>query len=96
MDEDALYRTSTQYRLWSFTPRALSDLRSSTNALAAQRIRAAKSLQPKDESEGVSSGDDNEPEVLTVEEEQKLVSFYCSRAMDFADFCELPTAVKVR
>ena len=32
---------------------------------------------------------------LTVEEEQKLVNFYCVKAMDFADFCDFPTNVKV-
>ena len=39
--EDAYYRSSTQYRLWSFTPQALRDLRSATNSLAAARVKAA-------------------------------------------------------
>ena len=36
-----------------------------------------------------------EVDCLTVEEEQKLVGFYCVKAMQFADFCEFPTNVKV-
>ncbi len=39
--EDQVYRASTQYRLWSFSPEALASLRASTNALAAERVRAA-------------------------------------------------------
>ncbi|KAF2093926.1 cyclin-like protein [Rhizodiscina lignyota] len=41
MTEDEIYRTSTQYRLWSFTPEKLASLRNSTNALAAERVKAA-------------------------------------------------------
>ena len=32
---------------------------------------------------------------LSVEEEKKLVEYYCSRAMELADFCDFPTNVKV-
>jgi cyclin H len=42
MIEDDIYRSSTQYRLWSFTRDSLNSLRSSTNALACDRIRAAQ------------------------------------------------------
>ncbi len=41
MTEDDIYRTSTQYRLWSFTPEALTSIRRATSALAADRVRAA-------------------------------------------------------
>ncbi|KAI4155499.1 MAG: hypothetical protein LQ340_000975 [Diploschistes diacapsis] len=93
MNEDDLYRSSTQFRLWSFTERALADLRSSTNSLAAQRVRdAIKRSRTKEGQPG--SGDD--VDCLTVEEEQKLVRFYCSKAMDFSDFCGFPTSVKAK
>jgi len=36
-----LYRTSTQYRLWSFTPEKLLSLRANTNDLAADHVKAA-------------------------------------------------------
>ncbi|KFZ02211.1 hypothetical protein V500_00364 [Pseudogymnoascus sp. VKM F-4518 (FW-2643)] len=41
MNEDDRYRTSSQYRYWSYTPAGLADLRSKTNKLATERVRAA-------------------------------------------------------
>ena len=41
MDEDARYRTSSQYRNWSFTPQSLHALRTQTNALAIERNKAS-------------------------------------------------------
>lgn len=41
MLEDEIYRTSTQYRLWSFTEDSLKSIRANTNALASERVRAA-------------------------------------------------------
>lgn len=41
MTEDEIYRQSTQYRLWSFTPEALGSLRANTNSLAAERVKLA-------------------------------------------------------
>jgi cyclin H len=42
MIEDDIYRSSTQFRLWSFTRESLSALRVNTNALASERIRAVQ------------------------------------------------------
>lgn len=99
MTEDDLYRTSTQYRLWSFTADTLVSLRTSTNAVAAERVRAA--IQRAREAAASKNGSEaartpsGEIDCLTVEEEQKLVAFYCVQAMKLADFCSLPTNVKV-
>lgn len=107
LTEDDIYRTSTQYRLWSFTRDSLASLRDTTNALAADGVRAAiESLHAenaaaddaaKDGSSTSLTSDKPHQEVdcLTVEEEQRLVGFYCVKAMEFADFCEFPTNVKV-
>lgn len=111
MTEDDIYRTSTQYRLWSFTPESLASLRSTTNSLAADRVRAAiKRLRQSqsigtDASTADGNGGESEPveqaqeqnvvDCLSVEEEKKLVGYYCSRAMELADFCDFPTNVKV-
>ena len=104
MNEDDIYRTSTQYRLWSFTRESLASLRSSTNASAADGVRAAirSQLTRQDENDTAKEGNNDglpdtakEVDCLTVEEEQKLVGFYCVKAMEFADFCEFPTNVKV-
>jgi cyclin H len=40
MIEDDIYRSSTQFRLWSFTRDSIQALRANTNNLAAERIRA--------------------------------------------------------
>ena len=104
MTEDDIYRTSTQYRLWSFTRESLASLRSATNASAADGVRAAirsqrtaQDLAETARKENSEEAPDAAKEVdcLTVEEEQKLVGFYCVKAMQFADFCEFPTNVKV-
>lgn len=116
MTEDEIYRTSTQYRLWSFTLKSLHSLRSTTNSLAAEGVRTAIRAAANS-SEAAAKADPDElnsdglesplrpsaqapraPQVvdcLTVEEEQKLVGFYCLKAMEFADFCDFPTNVKV-
>ncbi|KAL2364989.1 hypothetical protein RJZ56_002036 [Blastomyces dermatitidis] len=41
MLEDDIYRTSSQYRLWSFTEESLHSIRANTNAVAGERVRAA-------------------------------------------------------
>ena len=94
LTEDDIYRTSTQYRLWSFSPEALASLRSTTNATAADGVRAAilklRSSQAKDD--GSASA---EVDCLTVQEEQRLVAFYCLKAIQFANYLTLPISVKV-
>lgn len=111
MNEDDIYRTSTQYRLWSFTPDSLASLRSTTNSLAADRVRAAiKRLRqsqtsgtdaPAAHENGGQSGtvkrlqEQNVVDCLSVEEEKMLVGYYCLKAMELADFCDFPTNVKV-
>ena len=52
MIEDSLYRTSSQFRFWSFTEPSLHDLRLRTNASASERIQAdggKESLTPDEE-----------------------------------------------
>ena len=104
MTEDDIYRSSTQYRLWSFTRESLASLRSTTNASAAEGVRAAIRSQnigrngsdaAREEHNGRILDPAKEVDCLTVEEEQKLVGFYCVKAMQFADFCEFPTNLKV-
>ncbi|MCJ1403172.1 hypothetical protein MMC11_006395 [Xylographa trunciseda] len=100
MTEDEVFRTTTQYRLWSYTQDTLATLRISTNSRAAarvrdalRRIRSQKETSVQHEGNGHSESA-SQVNCLTVEEEQKLVGFYCVKAMEFADFCEFPTNVK--
>ncbi|KAI9721494.1 MAG: hypothetical protein M1812_002256 [Candelaria pacifica] len=103
MSEDDSYRASTQYRLWSFTPPALASLRSSTNALAADRVRAAlkrarearisNASAPNIDGNGTNTSTESEKELdcLTVDEEQKLLRFFCAKIIEH----DFPTNVKV-
>ena len=105
--EDERYRTSTQYRLWSYTPSSLLALRISTNRLAADRVREAvrrsretqalSSAETTDTERGRSSSAIPEGEVdcLTVEEEVKLVKFYCRQMSQLGDHLGFPSDVKV-
>lgn len=110
MSEDERYRTSTQYRLWSYTPSALSSLRATTNRIAADRVREAVQRARESQSRVVSSTETSEAEngsravstipegevdCLTVEEELKLVAFYCRQTIQLGDHLKLPTDVKV-
>lgn len=103
MTEDEIYRTSTQYRLWSFTPQTLASLRSTTNQLAVEGVKSAiQSKRAEARGEGGENGEranarSVSPEVdcLTVEEEQRLVGYYCLKTMEFANFCDFPTNVMV-
>ncbi|KAL9129703.1 MAG: hypothetical protein Q9217_001906 [Psora testacea] len=98
LSEDDIYRTSTQYRLWAFNPESLASSRSTTNSLAADRVRAAmrcvREQKVADDGSNTESGDAAMVDCLTVDEEQKLVGFYCIKAMQLADFCDFPTNVK--
>lgn len=42
MIEDDIYRSSTQFRLWSFTRDSLASMRATANKVASERIRAAQ------------------------------------------------------
>ena len=41
INEDELFRSSSQYRLWTFTPEKLAALRAETNRFAANQVREA-------------------------------------------------------
>jgi cyclin H len=107
MTEDERYRTSTQYRLWSYTSQSLHATRSTTNQIAAERVREAVrrvrearipfSADTIEAENGQPAGivPVEELECLTVEEELKLVAFFCRQTMQLADHLKVPTDVKV-
>jgi len=110
MNEDDVYRATTQYRLWSYTPESLAALRRSTNELASQRVIAAiKRTRTSRATKGGSTAnghDENnleqqntnseEPPIdcLTVLEEQKLVEYYSSKCLSIGTHFAFPTVVK--
>jgi len=83
LTEDDLYRTSTQYRLWSFSPESLAAQRRKTHELAIQRARQY----------GAANGDDTD--CLTAKEELRLVQRYCEQIRTTSDHFKWPVNVKV-
>jgi cyclin H len=47
ISEDEMYRASTQYRLWNFTPERLATLRQKTNSMARDHVKAALKRERK-------------------------------------------------
>ncbi|KAI5917177.1 cyclin ccl1 [Camillea tinctor] len=84
--EDARYRQSSQYRLWSFTPSHLSALREKTNTLARTQIsnRLRASSPPVDPL----------PDFLSPAEEYSLLTFFTVELLRAAAFCQLPTDIQ--
>ncbi|KJZ77196.1 hypothetical protein HIM_03517 [Hirsutella minnesotensis 3608] len=77
--EDERYRQSSQFRLWSFSPASLRELRAKTNSLAKQQIAARTG---------------SALEFLTPDEETRLVKFFTVELIRAAQFCELPTEIR--
>lgn len=101
ISEDDRYRMSSQFRLWSFSPQALYELRRVTNQSAAdrvrdacQRARVAQNSSGERENLAETSEKEQEVEYLTVEEELKLLSFYCRQTLQLGDHLNLPSDVK--
>src|SRR5271168_1763647 len=114
MNEDERYRTSTQYRLWSYTPESLAALRSTTNQVAAERVKAAiqrarasraastsasgetsEAEQNDSTSRVISTDPVSEIQCLAVDEELKLLNYYCKKALELGDHLKVSTDVKV-
>ena len=112
MIEDDIYRTSTQYRFWSFTEETLRSIRTNTNALASERVRIAirrakearqsnhPAADPGDADARVDAKNgeqtDKEIECLTPEEELELVRYYCEKTMELGDEYKPPLPTAVR
>ncbi|KAM0185956.1 hypothetical protein ACHAPI_011957 [Fusarium lateritium] len=79
--EDERYRQSSQFRLWSFTPANLQELRAKTNSLAREQIAPRLATDPP-------------PDFLTPDEEARLVKFFTVELIRAAQFCELPTEIR--
>ncbi|EEP79446.1 conserved hypothetical protein [Uncinocarpus reesii 1704] len=110
MLEDQLYRTSTQYRLWSFTKESLGSIRQNTNSLASSRVkvairRAQEARRPAStpgESNGANSKDKGTAGTkeavpcLTAEDELELVQYYCEKTLELGDEYKPPLPTTVR
>ncbi|SPQ21416.1 c088f0bd-d75a-458a-bcb9-27931fb61fb6 [Thermothielavioides terrestris] len=104
--EDARYRQSSQYQLWSFSPSQLAAMREKTNAAARARIAERLASQPassRNTSAPTSSANTPDPdgastpalpEFLTPAEEALLVTFYVSELLRAGDHAEMTDEIK--
>ncbi|SCU95403.1 LAME_0F12024g1_1 [Lachancea meyersii CBS 8951] len=94
--DDDLYRHSTQYRIWSFTPERLTQIRTEINARAGAKVEeelknffaSHLDLSPE-EKEAVKS----KAVPVTTHEELLLVNYFARMILSFAGKMNLPTEV---
>lgn len=96
LTEDDIYRASTQYRLWSYTPEALVSLRATTNSHAAERVQAAIR---RSHAAGWQEGEIDESQgrvvdCLTAAEELTILTHFTQQCLRIADAFKFPTNVK--
>lgn len=112
MIEDDIYRSSSQFRFWSFTETSLQTLRAKTNALASGRVRAvfrqvrdnrqsaassaAGTPNPNGSDADSKTGEEKDIECLTPEEEQVLVRYFCEQLVELGESYKPPLPTIVR
>jgi cyclin H len=98
LTEDDIYRTSSQFRVWSFSPESLAARRTQTHEIAIERIERQRNRGAN----GALSGDQNGQQTgekldyLTEHEELRLVQKYCDMIRATNDNLSWPANVKVR
>ncbi|KAL9111110.1 MAG: hypothetical protein Q9227_004373 [Pyrenula ochraceoflavens] len=109
MHEDEIYRSSSQFRVWSYTSAALASLRATTNADASERVRQAikrthAAQQEAAEAQNATASTNHAEKskqssrdinCLTVEEELKIVEWGCLKIRDIGEIMEPPIPVEI-
>lgn len=95
LTEDDIYRTSSQFRVWSFSPESLAARRTKTHEIAIERIERQRNNAAKN---ALDNGQNNgeKLEYLTEHEELRLVQKYCDMIRATNDNLSWPANVKVR
>lgn len=104
--EDARYRQSSQYELWSFSPSQLAVMRETTNTAARSRISqrlASLPAPPSSTSAPTSNANTPDPEgtatpalpeFLTPGEEAQLLTFYTAELLRAGEFGNMSDEIK--
>ncbi|KIW16720.1 hypothetical protein PV08_03909 [Exophiala spinifera] len=95
MIEDDGYRSSSQYRLWSYTKNSLTQIRQNTNNIASEHVKAAfrRAQAAKASQNGSNESIENQGQgetavdiqTLTIDEELKIVEWGCSKMQDMGE-----------
>ncbi|PWY79128.1 cyclin-like protein [Aspergillus heteromorphus CBS 117.55] len=112
MIEDDVYRTSSQFRLWSFTEASLKSQRATTNSVASDRVRAAlrRAQEARRSANSSAAGtpapgggdadtraaDEKPIDCLTPEEEQQVVNYYCEQIIQLGEAYKPALSTQVR
>lgn len=99
---DDLYRRSSQFQLWSFTPSGLSAAKAAANARGSQaaisRFEAAvaelKSAKPELFAQHGAVLAEQQPEIITPEEEQQYLRFFALQIVQICAHFNMPTQVR--
>lgn len=84
LTEDDIYRASTQFRLWSYTPESLASLRETTNKAASERVLAA--IARTSQTTTVNT--------LTTAEELKILTHYTRQLITWSStLFQFPSAI---
>ena len=94
LTEDDIYRTSSQFRVWSFSPEALAARRTQTHEIAIERIERQRNKGALSDQNGQQGGE--KLNYLTEQEELRLVQKYCDMIRATNDNLSWPANVKVR
>lgn len=102
--EDARYRQTSQFQLWSFSPTQLSAMREKTNTAARTRIAERLSSLPNSNTSAPTSNANTPdpdgtstpalPVFLTAPEEAQLVTFFTSELLRAGDHAEMTDEIK--
>jgi cyclin H len=99
LTEDDIYRTSSQFRVWSFSPESLAERRRRTHEIAIERIedqRKNSGANGASINGGNGTSHEDKLDYLTEEEELRLVQRYCDMIRATNDHLSWPANVKVR
>ncbi|GAB7322983.1 hypothetical protein MBLNU13_g05513t1 [Cladosporium sp. NU13] len=96
LTEDDIYRTSSQFRIWSFSPESLAARRAKTHEIAIERIERQRNKGASDALGGDQNGQQGGERLdyLTEHEELRLVQKYCDMIRATNDNLSWPANVK--
>ncbi len=93
LSEDDIYRASSQYRLWSFSPETLAAQRSKTHDLAIERARRYGANHTNGSTNGASNGT-TDLDYLSEAECLRLIQRYSDQLRTTSDHFKFPPTVK--
>ncbi|KAG0682769.1 hypothetical protein C6P40_004026 [Pichia californica] len=94
IDNDELYRRSTQYRYWSFDEEKIEDLRIKVNK-RGQEIFNNRILKLDDEIIKKFLNNEKNFKNITVNEERLIIIYYARKCKDLSNFFKFKTQVRL-